>query len=171
MRNLTLCLATMLAAAAAPAATRQSAQERGEAELAKQLEGLVPGKPQQCVSLSQYRWLEYYRSHGHCLSRDRRRHLRQPSWRRRNAARRRHSRPICVGISALPAGSDQAARSLDANGARFCQSRRVCALYQAGQKGGRLTGKGAAGGSLSVLRVLFHAPFTPDLTLARRCAD
>jgi hypothetical protein len=52
MRNLTLCVATLLVAAAAPAAARQSAQERGEAELAKQLEGLVPGKPQQCVSLS-----------------------------------------------------------------------------------------------------------------------
>lgn len=52
MRYLTLCLAAFLAAVAAPAATRQSAQERGEAELAKQLEGLVPGKPQQCVSLS-----------------------------------------------------------------------------------------------------------------------
>jgi hypothetical protein len=51
MRNLTLCLAALLVSAA-PAAARQSIQERGEAELAKQLNGLVPGKPQDCVSLS-----------------------------------------------------------------------------------------------------------------------
>jgi hypothetical protein len=51
MRNLTLCLAALLMAAA-PAAARQSMQERGEAELASQLKGLVPGKPQDCVSMS-----------------------------------------------------------------------------------------------------------------------
>lgn len=51
MRNLSLCIAAILAAAA-PAAARQTAQERGEAELAKQISGLVPGKPQQCITLS-----------------------------------------------------------------------------------------------------------------------
>lgn len=51
MRNLSLCIAA-ISAAAAPAAARQTAQERGEAELAKQISGLVPGKPQQCITLS-----------------------------------------------------------------------------------------------------------------------
>jgi hypothetical protein len=41
-----------LLVAVAPAAARQSAKERGEAELAQQLKGLVPGKPQDCISLS-----------------------------------------------------------------------------------------------------------------------
>ena len=52
MRYVMLCLTTLLVTSAAPAAGRQSAQERGEAELAKQLQDLVPGKPQQCVDLS-----------------------------------------------------------------------------------------------------------------------
>ena len=51
MRNLSLWLAVVLTAAM-PAAARQSMQERGEAELAKQISGLVPGKPQQCITLS-----------------------------------------------------------------------------------------------------------------------
>ena len=51
MRNLSLCILATLAATA-PAAARQSLQERGEAELAKQISGLVPGKPQQCITLS-----------------------------------------------------------------------------------------------------------------------
>jgi hypothetical protein len=52
MRSFSLCLAALLAAAA-PAFAVQSTQERGEAELAKQIAGLVPGKPVQCISLSQ----------------------------------------------------------------------------------------------------------------------
>jgi len=51
MRNLTLAVAALVAAVT-PAAARQSMQERGEAELAQQLKGLVPGKPQDCISLS-----------------------------------------------------------------------------------------------------------------------
>jgi len=51
MRNLSLCFVALLVAAA-PAAARPTAHERGEAELAKQLNGLVPGKPQQCITLS-----------------------------------------------------------------------------------------------------------------------
>ena len=52
MRSFPLCLAVLLAAAA-PAFAAQSTQERGEAELAKQIAGLVPGKPVQCIQLSQ----------------------------------------------------------------------------------------------------------------------
>lgn len=51
MRNSVLAVAALLIAAA-PATARQSTQERGEAELAKQLNGLVPGKPQDCIMLS-----------------------------------------------------------------------------------------------------------------------
>ena len=51
MRNLTLAAAALLVAVT-PAVARQSMQERGEAELAQQLKGLVPGKPQDCISLS-----------------------------------------------------------------------------------------------------------------------
>jgi hypothetical protein len=51
MRNLTLAAAALLVAVT-PAAARQSMHERGEAELARQLQGLVPGKPQDCISLS-----------------------------------------------------------------------------------------------------------------------
>jgi hypothetical protein len=53
MRNFPLCLAALLTAAAAPAFAAQSTQERGEAELARQVAGLVPGKPVQCIPLSQ----------------------------------------------------------------------------------------------------------------------
>jgi hypothetical protein len=53
MRTLLLCLATLLVAASAPALARQSMQERGEAELAKQVAGLIPGKAVRCISLSQ----------------------------------------------------------------------------------------------------------------------
>jgi hypothetical protein len=53
MRALPLGLATLIAImAAAPVVARQSTQERGEAELAKQVAGRVPGKPVQCISLS-----------------------------------------------------------------------------------------------------------------------
>jgi hypothetical protein len=52
MRSFPLGLATLLAVAA-PAFAAQSNRERGEAELAKQVAGLVPGKPVQCISLSQ----------------------------------------------------------------------------------------------------------------------
>lgn len=51
MRNLTLAIAALLAAGT-PAVARESMQARGEAELAQQLKGLVPGKPQDCISLS-----------------------------------------------------------------------------------------------------------------------
>lgn len=53
MRSFPLCLAALLTAAAGPAFAAQSIQERGEAELAKQVAGLVAGKPVQCISLSQ----------------------------------------------------------------------------------------------------------------------
>jgi len=53
MRSFPLCLAALLAAAATPAFAAQSPQERGEAELAKQIAGLIPGKPVQCIALSQ----------------------------------------------------------------------------------------------------------------------
>jgi hypothetical protein len=52
MRSSPLYLATLLAAAA-PAFAAQSTRERGEAELARQIAGLVPGKPVQCISLAQ----------------------------------------------------------------------------------------------------------------------
>jgi hypothetical protein len=51
MRSLMLGLA-VLVAAAGPATARQSAQERGEAELAKEVQGLVPGPPEKCLMLS-----------------------------------------------------------------------------------------------------------------------
>ncbi len=52
MHSFPLCLVALLACAA-PALAAQSTQERGEAELAKQVAGLVPGKPVQCISLAQ----------------------------------------------------------------------------------------------------------------------
>jgi hypothetical protein len=52
MRHLSICIAALLAASASPALARQSMQERGEAELAKEIQGLVPGKPEKCLSLS-----------------------------------------------------------------------------------------------------------------------
>ena len=42
----------MAALVAVPAAARQSMKERGEAELAKMLQGYVPGKTVHCVTLS-----------------------------------------------------------------------------------------------------------------------
>ncbi len=50
MRNLILLFATL--AAVSPALARESRQVRGEAALAKEVQGLVPGKPQSCVSLT-----------------------------------------------------------------------------------------------------------------------
>jgi hypothetical protein len=43
----------MAAFLAAPAAARPTAQQRGEAELAKLLKGYVPGKQVRCVTLSE----------------------------------------------------------------------------------------------------------------------
>jgi hypothetical protein len=53
MRILALCLAALFVAPTAPALARQSIQERGESELARQVAGLVPGKPVHCIQLSQ----------------------------------------------------------------------------------------------------------------------
>jgi len=47
-----LGLGMLILAATAHGEARLSAHERGEAELAKQIAGLVPGKPVRCVSLS-----------------------------------------------------------------------------------------------------------------------
>lgn len=52
MRSLLTSLAALLAASAAPALARQSAHERGEAELAKEIKGLIPGAPEKCLALS-----------------------------------------------------------------------------------------------------------------------
>jgi len=52
MRTSWLWLTPLLAVAITPVAAHPSRQAAGEAELAKQLDGLVPGKPQDCVSLS-----------------------------------------------------------------------------------------------------------------------
>jgi hypothetical protein len=52
MRSLLTGLALVLAAAGTPALARQSAHERGEAELAKEIQGLIPGNPEPCLSLS-----------------------------------------------------------------------------------------------------------------------
>lgn len=52
MRMSWLWLTAMLAAVSIPALARPSMQETGEAALAKELKGLVPGKPQDCVSLT-----------------------------------------------------------------------------------------------------------------------
>ncbi|WP_116092459.1 hypothetical protein [Sphingomonas crusticola] len=51
MRSLMLGVAVLIAAAS-PAAARQSLQERGEAELAKEVSGLIPGPPEKCLMLS-----------------------------------------------------------------------------------------------------------------------
>ena len=45
-------LAVLLAASAAPAFARQSMHDRGEAELAKEIQGLLPGTPEKCLTLS-----------------------------------------------------------------------------------------------------------------------
>ncbi|HWI86408.1 MAG TPA: hypothetical protein VNT42_08815 [Sphingomonas sp.] len=52
MRNLSICLAALLISSSVPALARETRQQRGEAELAKELVGLVPGKPERCVTLS-----------------------------------------------------------------------------------------------------------------------
>ncbi|WP_420138649.1 hypothetical protein [Sphingomonas sp.] len=52
MRTILMMLAASLAIAATPAAARQSMRDRGAAELAKELKGLVAGTPERCVSLS-----------------------------------------------------------------------------------------------------------------------
>lgn len=54
MRTLSFfALAALVAASASPALARgPSRNERGEAQLAKELNGLIPGKPQDCVTLS-----------------------------------------------------------------------------------------------------------------------
>src|SRR4051812_3908665 len=52
MRSLLVGLAVLATASAAPALARQSIHDRGEAELAKELQGLVPGTPQKCLALS-----------------------------------------------------------------------------------------------------------------------
>ena len=53
MRAVPFCLIALAVTAASPAFARQSTHERGEAELAKQLSGLVPGKPVHCISRAQ----------------------------------------------------------------------------------------------------------------------
>ena len=52
MRTLSLCLTVLLLGSAAPVLARQSLQERGEADLAAQLNGRIPGKPVDCLSLN-----------------------------------------------------------------------------------------------------------------------
>lgn len=52
MRGLLTALAVMVAASTTPALARVSAQQRGEAELAKEIRGLIPGAPEKCLSLS-----------------------------------------------------------------------------------------------------------------------
>jgi len=51
MRTLSLSLAALLLVSAMPALARATLQERGEADLAGQLAGRVPGKPVNCVPL------------------------------------------------------------------------------------------------------------------------
>jgi hypothetical protein len=53
MRTFSLFLAAAILGTAAPALARQSLQERGQADLDRQLAGLVRGKPVNCISLSQ----------------------------------------------------------------------------------------------------------------------
>lgn len=54
MRAHHLWLAAALALAVTlPASARQSRAERGEVDLAQELKGLVPGKPQSCINLSE----------------------------------------------------------------------------------------------------------------------
>ena len=52
MRASAFYLAPLLLVVATPAAARQSLQARGEAELAKALDGRIAGKPEQCLTLS-----------------------------------------------------------------------------------------------------------------------
>jgi hypothetical protein len=52
MRRLVTGLALLVVASGTPALARESAHDRGEAELAKEIGGRVPGKPESCLSLS-----------------------------------------------------------------------------------------------------------------------
>ena len=52
MRNKLLALAAAAVAISAPAYAGQSVAEKGEAKLAKMLEGRVAGEPQKCIPLS-----------------------------------------------------------------------------------------------------------------------
>ncbi len=49
MRMISFALAALLVTSGAPAMARQSLQQRGEAQLAKELQGRVAGKPQKCL--------------------------------------------------------------------------------------------------------------------------
>lgn len=51
MRKRPLAMIVLILGAGAPALARPSVQERGEAELARQVAGLAPGKPVHCISL------------------------------------------------------------------------------------------------------------------------
>lgn len=53
MRAIAVCIAALIVTQGVQAKVRPSMQERGEAELAKQLDGLVAGKPQNCIPLTQ----------------------------------------------------------------------------------------------------------------------
>jgi hypothetical protein len=52
MRKLSICFAALLVASSGVAVARVSMHDRGEAELVKEIEGLVPGKPEHCLSTS-----------------------------------------------------------------------------------------------------------------------
>jgi hypothetical protein len=52
MRTRSLCLAILAMASAAPGTARVSPQERGEADLARELAGRIAGTPTDCVELS-----------------------------------------------------------------------------------------------------------------------
>jgi len=51
MRTLSLCLATVILGSAPPVLAGQTLLERGEADLATELAGRVPGKPVDCLQL------------------------------------------------------------------------------------------------------------------------
>ena len=52
MRGVWMGLGLVLAISGTPALARQSPHDRGEAELAKEIGGLIPGPPESCLSLS-----------------------------------------------------------------------------------------------------------------------
>jgi len=52
MRILSFCVSALILGSATQALARQSAQERGEADLARELAGRVAGKPVSCLSLT-----------------------------------------------------------------------------------------------------------------------
>lgn len=52
MRNILPYVAGLLLVSAAPAPARQSMAERGEAELVKEIQGLVPGPPERCIAVA-----------------------------------------------------------------------------------------------------------------------